>query len=295
MIKFNLQYKITVQDRDFNNVIISSFSEVFKDNQYCPTVDITVNKNNISQGNNAKIIIYNLGKNTRKNLKKSIIDTTINRQVIIEAGYQTYTTIIFIGNISSCFSYRESENIITEINCNNSFATENSKINLSIKEDKDILNTMVNNLKDTSIGYITKNDILKVSYRGRSFQGKVWDIINENNEDLDIFIDDKKLYIMAEDEIKSTDKVILDNETGLLQEPKEYDGYIELKTIFEPLATLNGEVVLNSELLPEYNGSYKCIGFNHKITISKIGGSSDGITTWKLLYSYENFKKINNR
>lgn len=294
--KFNLQYKITIDTIDGNELILSSLSsdvllndnkknntlKSIKDNLKSPTIEFNINKQNNNSGNDATIIIHNLSYETRQRIYKAKISVATYRKVIIEAGYQDYTTTIFKGNISYCISTKQGEDIITTIYCNNSYSVNNSKISLAMKNNNDILQTLLKNMKNVDIGEITSNNnLFKMSSRGRSFNGNIWDIINQNNKDLDIFIDDEKVYILKNNDILKSNDLVLNANSGLL-EITENDLMIEAKIVFEPLAKLCSKVILESEFNKRYNGEYKIIGLNHNVIISKIGSESQGTTQLNL-------------
>lgn len=301
MKKFNLQYTLKIQDKDYNTIIISSlgedaignnyymnngrFNNKLKDNIFAPTVEINIDKQNTNAGNEATITIYNLGDKLRKSLFKSKVSLFNNRTITIEAGYSDYTSTIYKGNIDYCCSEKRNENILTEIHCNNSHIVNESNINMCVSGDDNILDLLLKNIKNLEIGEITPEakDLFRQSSRGRTYSGNIYKIINENNEKYEIYEDDGKIYIMGVNQVLRQNNLVLNNESGLLNTPKDYGNFIELQTAFEPMAKLNQKIILESVLMPEYNGRYKTIGFNHNLVISKIGGTSEGTTNWKLL------------
>lgn len=305
-IKFNLNYKIVVQDINNNQHIITSIAEEtnIKNNKYVDklnslAVKINIEKTNTTTAQKCKIEIINLNENTRKLLKKSKLDTNIYRQIQVYSGYQDYLTLIFQGNIQSCESYRQNNDFITSINANCDFGIINGNVNISLKPSyskKDLIDNIINNMPHTNKGYINYDTLnLEIGARGRTYQCKAWDLLNEINKNSDVYIDNETIYIMSEQEVLNQSTLILSAETGLLQEPREYDGYLEVKTLFEPLANINNFIVLDSKVRPEYNGNYKLIGYTHSLQIEKIGKQTEGTTTFKLLFSTTEFKKVNQR
>lgn len=298
--KYNLNYKIELEGEDGTIYTIQSYEESsngkFKDKLESLAVEISLDKNNTNSASSCKVAIYNLSPNTRKNIRKSYRNSNIYRKIKIYAGYEDFITLIFSGTITTALSYRENNNYITNIECSDDYSMVNSFTNVSIKagfKESDVIKLLAKDLKGVEIGYITESEnIFKVGDKGRVYNGKTWDIMNEINQDLDIFIDNNKLYVMGEKEIRTSDILTLDADSGLLQEPKEYDGYLEVKTLFEPLANVNNKVILNSKQLPEYNGDYRLIGVNHNLKIEKIGRETEGTTILKLEFLKDIEKEV---
>lgn len=298
--KYNLNYKIEAEGVDGAIYTIQSFSDYgtgkqFKDKLESLAVKINIERTFTNSANKCSISIYNLAENTRKMIKKSRLSTNIYRKLRVYAGYQDFITLIFAGTIQTANSYRENDNFITVIEGRDNYAMINSRTNISIAPNYsgNIVKDLANNLDNIKIGYITEEaNIIKSGARGKVINGNTWDIINNANDSLDIFIDNETLFIMKEEEIRTSDNLVIDVESGLLQEPQEYDGYLEVKTLFEPLANINNLITLNSEVIPDYNGDYKLIGIIHNLEIEKIGKQTTGTTTLKLMYNYNNYKRV---
>ena len=73
-------------------------------------LEFTVKFDDDMQPNDAEIIVYNLSKNTRNQLKKG-------NKISIEAGYKGDTGIVFSGYISKPTTKTESADIVTTIKC----------------------------------------------------------------------------------------------------------------------------------------------------------------------------------
>lgn len=302
-VKFNLNYTLVIEDINGNLHTIQSWENVKnKDNNKYKNVDvlnsltvrINIDKTNTTAGNKCKVEILNLSISTRKLLKKSRLDENIDRKLEVYAGYQNNLTLLFKGTIETASSYRQGTEYITVINGRDGqFSMINSNTNQAITKDyKDNpLILLANDLKNIQQGYITKMTPINIGSRGRSFNGKTWDILSNIN-DVEVFINNEKIYIMKANEVLINNILLLNNDTGIMNEPQEFDGYLEVESLFEPNAEINNLVQLNSELAREYNGEYKLLGVNHKLEISKIGKSSEGITTMKLTFGKEQFDKV---
>lgn len=300
--KFGLNYKIEVQGWDNNIYTIQSYEDKYSGNGYIDkleslAVKINIEKQNTNSANKCRVEIYNLAESTRKAIKKSrLLEADQYRSLKIYAGYKDFITLIFAGSVSSAESYRQGCDFVTSIDGMDNYGMVNSFTSISLEpkyDSKKMFETLVNDMPFTQIGYITdKATPFDIGERGRTFQGKTWQIISELNTDLDIFINDEKFYAMTENEVLTSDYLTLDTESGLLQEPREYDEYLEVKTLFEPLAVIGNLVNLNSELLPEYNGDYTLIGLSHNLEIEKIGRSSEATSILRLRYQKEEFDRV---
>lgn len=321
--KFNLQYYLEIDTKPYitnikskfasgrakeydvyNKLFISSYKlddkgSINTNEEYIDalTVKIQVNKYNTEQGNRAKVEIFNLSEMHRKILHKTLIkDNEIDkqRQIKVIAGYDDYNSQIFKGYITQCYSIRQGNDIVTVIDANaNELLNNHSNINFTYKPttEKTVTEELIKKLPNIKVGYITAEakNLFKVSVRGRSYSGNLWKMIKENNKDFDIYNDDGVLFILAKNEFFN-DKVysvVLKNSTGLLESPKDNEGFIEVSNIFEPAISLSCLVTIDSNFNKQFNGDYKCIGFQHNITVSKKGGFSEGTTQMKLLYNPE--------
>ena len=304
--KFNLNYKIIAQDVNGDlHTITSIIENTQRNNQFVDrlnslAVRINIEKGNTTSAQKCKIQIYNLNETSRKLLKKSKLDTNIYMSIEVYAGYKDYLALLFKGNIQSAQSYRQNENFITDIDVSCDFGIINGNIDVSFASSSskvDVVHNIVDNIPYVKAGYINYNNInMSIGPRGRVFAGRIWDLIEELRAvNTDVFIDNEQLNIVDNNEAFISDVLYITSNSGLLQEPREYDGYLEVKLLFEPLANLNNFIVLDSITKPEYNGNYKIIGITHNLDIEKIGKQSEGTTTLKLQFTTNELKLVNNR
>lgn len=296
--KFNLNYKIIIEDNYNKNIILKSYNDLtdnetnnFEDNLNSFTIKCDIQRIISETNQRAKLTIYNLGEDTRKRIKKNFYtDNNIIknfRNIEIYAGYESFVTLIFKGFIYTCLSYKNNTEMITELNCLSNGATAvagHSNISLNPNyTDYEIIQQLAKTMTNIEIGYITKDtdNLFHKNKRGYSFDKNAFEILKDKNKKLDIFVDNQKLYIMNEKEVRTAETIEINNESGLMS-IKEYEIYLEITMIFEPLANLNNKVVINSDVFKEYNGIYSIMGINHNLNISKIGNNSLGQTTLKL-------------
>lgn len=297
--KFQLNYKIVIEDNDGKIITLQSYEESenkLKSLDEALTAKINISKSNTTTPQQCNVIIYNLNETTRNKIKKSrIYEADKKRTIKVYAGYEDVITLLFFGEIQSAQSNLIGTDFETTIICYNDYAIKNSNINISLTANQDnIIERIQQTMTDVNTGYINKNanNIFHIGKRGRTFQGNSWNILNTANKDYNIFIDNNNLFVMDEKEVRTSDILELNFQSGLLEAPKEYDNYIELKTLFEPLANLNNLVILNSSIKPEYNGNYKLLGFTHDLDIENTGNNSNGTTTLKLQFLQGDFLRV---
>lgn len=282
-MKKDLNYRLEIQGSDKQVYI---FDSIINNNNYsCLKVDYNIRKTYTNASNICTITIYNLKEITRQFLKKTKLQTDI-RYLNFSIGYESELVSIFSGTVKECSSERNGNNIITTIQgWDGGEAMVRCESNITIDNTTDIYGTLLNDLKAYNIkeGYISPKAQYKVAgTRGIVLNGKTWGLVKKYQADLDIFIDNQKLYIYAKDEFKKL-SFIINADTGLLNTPKDYgNGYIEVETIAEPTIELMSIVDLDSETDPSYNGTYKVISIEQTGTICKIGDNQNWTSIFKL-------------
>ena len=254
------------------------------------TVDFSIEKNYSGSANSCNFTIYNLTAEIRNSIKKTVLQRNYNsdnnyRILRFYAGYNYQLFPLFIGSVKECCSTRQNENIITNISgwigvegINNSFT------NVSLVNQQNIIEYLLNDFKKyLDIGFISEKAkyILKDCKRGQTLSGKTWELLNQYKEDLQIFIDNEKIFIYSVDEWNNR-TIIINKETGLLNIPIDYGITMEINTIGEPIVNLKDIVQLGVEEDKEYNGNYGILGIVHRGTISFRGARTNWITNLKL-------------
>lgn len=281
----NINYILSIQGR--NNTIFN-FDNIDKNGL---TINFNVDKTYTNETNTCNIDIYNLSKDTRNLLKKTVLDTDY-RQLILSVGYNGLIYPIFIGSVKECCSNRQENNFITSISAwDGGEAMKLSHSNISIRNNTDIFNQLAKDLNNIKIGFISQEAKYKLREGSRGFviSGKTWELLKKYQNYLQIFINNEYLYIYTQEEWSN--KIInINKETGLLDTPVDYGGTMEIKTIGEPNIDLKDIVKLEVEEDAEYNGEYGVISINHNGNISSIGGTTNwqtNITLQKEIYKNE--------
>ena len=272
----NITYRLEIQGRDLNIFTITDL-----------TIDFDIERNYCGSTNTGNFTIYNLQKDTRNSIKKTPLTKEYTgdynyRSLSLYAGYDNQLYPLFIGSVKECGSYRSGADFVTKISgWVGGEAMRYSHTNTAIKGDINILEQLSKDMsKYIDIGYISEKAkyILKSGSRGFTLEGKTWDLIIKYQKDLEIFIDNEKLYIYSKDEWNEK-KVFINNQTGLLNTPIDYGVKIEVKTIGEPIINLKDRIEINVEEDTEYNGEYGVIGIKHNGTFANYGNKATWITT----------------
>lgn len=248
------------------------------------TCRLRVNNSGTPSASLAAFQIYNLSPDIRNDLFKDDFEQFIYKQVVFSAGYASEPSIpiIFQGNITRAFSYRQGPDWITQIEClDGGFAIENGVIDLTVPSPynfEDIFSRIVAGMPNVKLGTMGSFDL--TSARGITFSGNPWDILIRQILPLEgqIYIDremvnvvQQREYIVAEEALEE-----ISSETGLLDTPRRQAAMIKCRMLFEPRFEIMQKVRVKS-LVPGNNGDYKIMSIDHVGTIS--GAVCDSLTT----------------
>lgn len=284
MIKLNRQFLLRIQTNENTTLEIRNPL----------TVEFSCKRNIFASANTGNFKIYNLSKKTRQSIYKEKVDFLTIRGIEFRAGYDTDAPIIFIGNIQSCFSYRNGTNIITEIEAyDGGNAIMNSFSSFNIEKDTpngEIVQRLVNDLngvKGSNIGNISGS--IK---RGKALLGNTALLLSKETGDK-FFIDNEVANVLNDDEVLEGNIPVITAESGLLESPRRSEIQIVFKILFEPALIIGQIVELKSIVNDEFNGQYKVEGLEHTGTISdSIGGVCETTVSLRLgLRSLEVLKK----
>jgi len=197
-------------------IILKTSGFIFESPDF--SIDFKINYSKDKDNNSAKIEIFNLSKETIKNIIK-------DNQIFLEAGYEDDKTgLIFVGYIKEKEVKWDTIDKRLILICGDNTNEWHKQIYSKTWETKtkasQIINDIINNLYYQKADLDLKND---VEYRrGKTFNTTVKNALNELAKDCEskLFITENKIYIRAENKI-TTEKVILDSNTGLLSFDEE--------------------------------------------------------------------------
>jgi hypothetical protein len=278
--KFIRLYILRVEDR---NGMIHTFME--------NSISFSVNKNLRGQINDGHITIKNLSEETRNLLLKDMVydktklNVKIKRKCELSTGYKGRPlNVIMRGEIFSCCSTRNGVDIDVKIHVAEGLDLyENGRpqkcFAKGAKKD-DVVKVYAEEAEKYGIlrGQIDAfNDVIPNALTIDK------DFKNCKIDGCYMFIDDGKINIIKENSALETNTLLINNESGLLEIPLRYDGFVEVKMIMESGATLGQPVKLEAEIDKHFNGNYAIQGIKHEGTISfQGGGGGECVTTLEL-------------
>lgn len=269
MLKFGRTYTLTIQTRDGGTIVLTNPL----------TLEFSITRAFLASVNTGIFRVYNLGLQTRNTIYKdpfSVLDPTKFRRISLKAGYGSSQALIFDGNIQTGMSYRAegSTNFITELigyDGGNAVANSQTTASYSSGTGKDqVIGDIVNNLVGTggvSIGRVDPLFPGQPYPRGRSLSDKSWKLLQLETGNR-AFIDNGKIYVLADGAFTSDDVLVVSANTGLLGSPKRQDAFISVDILFEPQVRIGQRVELISLDNTIYSGTWQVRGISHIGTIS---------------------------
>lgn len=290
--KYNLNYKLVIEDLYGDEVVLSSYDidgANFRDKMNSLFIQASITRQIAEMNQRLNLRIYNLQEDTRLRIKKSRTNTNIYRKIEVYAGYGSYVSLIFKGCIMTALSFKESTDIITEITAlSGGYQSVNGDVNISYTAgyaNSNIINNLIAQAPQLEIGYINKDLIFyPKNDRGYTINGNVLEELRDKAKKIGarVFVDNERIYIFSEKEVRTSSHLKIEDASGLIT-VKEYDIYLEINMLFEPLANLNNKITIKSSIFKEYNGDWQLFGIQHNLSIAKIGGNANATTTLKVL------------
>jgi hypothetical protein len=265
------------------------------------TIEFNIIRKNLGGINNCNIRIYNLSPKNRNLIRYDMSDYSTIRNLKLYAGYGTNLPVIFIGNISQAWSFREGTDFITTIEC---YDGGDGFINGLIPGTagfpagtplQSIYKKLMSYMPNTTFGAIGPSfiyekgtsSLLKTS-RYTSYTGNAGDVLRNLTGNA-FFIDNGQTYILADHECISGNVALINNQSGLLDTPLRENSIVTVNMIFEPGIIIGQFIELNSSTFQELNsasynqnnnvnGYYKVTSMTHKALISP-AVCGDAITT----------------
>lgn len=259
------------------------------------TLRMRITTNSLFSCGNATIQIYNLAADVRADLYKDWFEIETYRQFILSAGYSSQQSvgggieipIIFRGNITQAYSFRQGPDWVTEITAlDGGFALDRGTIDLTKPSPwsfEDVMRDAVNQMPNVTLGLIGQFDI--ANSRGITFGGNPWELINRTVNPLQgqAFINKEKVYILNPWEYILDEGLLTDisADTGMIGTPKLQANLVMVRLIFEPRLEIAQKIHLTTEE-SRMSGDYKVLSVVHSGTIS--GAVCEELVTEVTLY-----------
>lgn len=293
MEKFGRIYdmRISVKDSDKNISISNPF-----------TLSFYVYRTAMPTANVGKFKLYNLPKNIRDQIRFDVSSLNQRQEIAVKAGYRSLhknlndLPLIFRGTIKYAYSERVGVDWITTIECyDGGFAIANSRIEETFirgEKYRSAVEKVADYLDGIEIGTISPSLAPKdkTILRGHSVNGKIADILNENFG-TNWTIDCGRLNIVADDEALPGILKVVNADTGLLGTPIRQKGIIDFNIVFEPRLLIHQLLTLQPQTDPDFNGTYKLIGFTHQGMISD-AQCGEAITGCRVFKGTKDLKEI---
>lgn len=254
------------------------------------TLQFTVTRNRASSLNNATFAVYNLARETYKDIfqdrftfYQGTTGELIYRRVSLEVGYGGEYIEIFRGNLLESSTQRQGSNLVTVIQAQDGgFDTTTTKTfqTYEVGSVRELLTQLMGEMPNLNIGAVGEID--------RKFERPV--VINSNTweaiklySNRAAFIDMETMHILEPNEVIEVEGAspevetglapLISSETGLLGTPRKENNFITVDTLLEPRILMGQYVMLRSDIMPIYNGVYAVFAVTHQGIISgAVGG-----------------------
>lgn len=255
---------------------------------YPLTAEFAIGRSISSYQNTAIVNVYGLDETKRTQLAKDINDTKKYIKMVISAGYEEASSVIFVGAINECYSVRnggdtEYKTVIDSSDSTIDLFMGETSITLDAGTDtKTTIQQIAKDFIELEIDTVSPNISAEIapSERKATYDGKTFDILN-NLKQSGMSIDNQRVFFLDQekDVVKSLGTLYVNCDYGLLGTPRRRNAYYGVDLIFEPQAALNQLCRLQSTTAPELNQDYKIMSVAHNGIIS---GSKGGAMTTSL-------------
>lgn len=295
MQKLHRNYKIQFEIGHFTDDKTDYIPEDIIEISYPTTLHLTIDHNPFALTDMGRFQLYNLSQRTQDLLHKDIFDQNKYVTMKLFAGYQDVMPCIFWGDFTQCYSTRASGSVdfITTIEATNTmYMFMNGFVNNTYSENTtffDLINDLLaSSTTQIEIGYITKK--IQPLQSDQTFLGNMYDLIRGEYPDYQIFIDNNKLNILADDEVIPGDIQVITSRSGLLGSPIRRETYLDIDCIFEPGLKVGQAITVISQTTPYVNKTYKIAQLRHTGVISPVE-AGDLITRVSVFYDSYNFEE----
>ena len=272
--KFGRTYRLTIYPIDNGDPIIV---------QLPITINFSCERTWNASFNTLELEIYNLSEAHRKRLfQDRVVDgqyfsnqtnpdgfPTASFNILLEAGYSQLFRV-FYGRMVYASSAREGTNIVTRISATSAqLDIQGDWIHTTLAAGStlnDVFFACIGQFSNLTLGAMS--DFSSVVFpRPAVLDGEAWGIIRTYSED-NAYIDNGKIYILKNADVLR-DLYTITDATGILQTPRAAFTQVTVTTLMETnVNTVGQQVVLQSTILPNLNGTYKVLGIKHQGMIS---------------------------
>lgn len=276
--KFGRNFRLTIDPSDGLPPIVITLPY---------TIQFWVERDTLASLNQFSVEIYNLSKATRRRIFQDRWDLRPNqvngasqppRTAMLEIGYATLYNVAQ-GQLWQASSSRRGTDIVTRIEGRSAFSDlVTAQITESYQAGNSIIglfNHLIGQFPNLTPG-VTLNPTTwpQTFNRPVALNGLVWDEIKKYSKN-NVYIDNGKVYIMKQNDVLDMPALLLNDQTGIIDTPRRFQGRIVVTTLLEPIASISQTAQLNSSIEPVYDGTYSIAGLRHEGIISEaVAGSA---------------------
>lgn len=238
-----------------------------------------INDNTFTYGT-ATFLLYNLSASTRADLYKDAYQLSEYKKIVFSAGYlddPVKPVVIFQGNISLCYSYRQGADWITEIQAmDGAHAGDTATVDVTLGAGYSfsyVVNQLARAMSPTiAIGRIGKiNGTGEAKVRSITLSGNPMDLMIRLCNPLGIlaYIYQEKFYAVTSNEYIAVAGGVtqISQYTGMVGSPKLGQFIVTVDMLFEPRIQVQQNIELVTYLKP-MSQVYLVSRVNHRGTIS---------------------------
>ena len=277
MEKFNRIYSLKVEV--LGTTVVSPYRNEARNIEITlpNTIEFDVKRQLLGSAQNATFKIYNLAESVRASMRKDYSNVQQLRSIQFRCGYapteEFALPLVFNGTVQWCFSYREKNNWITEVDAfDGGWAIANANnANTTVAPGASAAQTITSLARQLPYmsGTPIVGDFPTRNLRGEVLFGNIWSIIQEKTGGL-ATIDNGQVKALNYDEAFRGTVPLLSEESGLLGSPRRSLTLVEFDMLFEPGLSVGQIVELYSTADRQLNRDWKVYGFDHRGTVSPV-------------------------
>lgn len=276
--KFGRNYKLNVQTQSGDTLTI----------ELPFTLEFDITRNTLTSANVAQIRVFNLSAKNRAQIRKNVNYNNPENPRLVQllAGYGDNLSLLFEGNITLAWSFREGTNFVSQIECfDGGFAFINSMSSQTFPagvEQASVIDSLVQDLAGSGVKVGAIGSFPGTLPRGNAYVGNTCTLLQQLTGGR-FYIDNGKANILADNECIAGPVTIISPQSGLLDTPVREETYIYFNMLFEPRLLVGQQVTLQSVTADSnINGNYKIVSLKHRGMISD-AVCGDAITNVGLL------------
>jgi len=244
-MRFLRDYELTIGVGDQAVKVVPPIKITFSADK---STDVSLNKLNLK--------IYNLKESNRLALIKDEDDKKAYIPLELRVGYMDRMELVFRGSVHIGEHAREGAEFVNTIQCLDGGTDYlNSFTSATVRGKDQAISTALGTMGNTRKGAITQHADL---VRPKVLVGNSAKLITEMlDDDETFFIDNEQLFVLRDDEVRSSLAPLVSAKTGLLNTPTASKDEVTFQTMMNPTLQVAGLCKLESRTAPDLNGVYR--------------------------------------